>query len=177
MWTYGKDAFARAYDLLPDYNVDIERAQQLIAAAEAKGTKGTLLVGSDTDLRAALFVEQAASQLGITLTCGSWPTARKVAMRSSDGPQDFDLDLVSRRSDTPDPLSALVRGFNPANVASDITGYRNPIVSRALAARAERHDPRHRGREHDQGAGPDHEGRAGDPVHRARHRRSRSTSG
>jgi peptide/nickel transport system substrate-binding protein len=133
MWTYGKDAFARAYDLLPNYNIDIERAQQLVAAAGAKGAKGTLLVSTPTDLRAALFIEQAASQLGITLTVRMLPVARKMAIETAVH-KTFDLDLVSRRTDTPDPLSALVRGFDPANVASNITGYRNPIVTRAIAA-------------------------------------------
>jgi peptide/nickel transport system substrate-binding protein len=134
MWTYGQTAFATAYDLLPNYNIDVEQAQQLVASAGAKGKKGTLLVGTPTDLRAALFIEQAASQLGITLTVRMLPIASKLAIETAPGKKSFDLDLVTRRSDTPDPLSALIRGFNPANVASDITSYRNPIVTRALGA-------------------------------------------
>ena len=55
-------------------------------------------------------------------------------MESSDGPKDFDLDLVVARSDTPDPLNMLLRAFNPANAVSDVTMYGNTAVTRSLLA-------------------------------------------
>ena len=134
LWTYSKSAYANAFDALPSYNPDLEKAQDLIAAAHAKGTVATLTIGSDTDLRVALFVEEAAGQLGITLTLRQLAPARKAAMESSDGPKDFDLDLVVARSDTPDPLNMLLRAFNPANAVSDVTMYGNTAVTRSLLA-------------------------------------------
>ncbi len=135
LWTYSKSAYANAFDALPSYNPDLAKAQELIAAAHAKGTVATLTIGSDTDLRVALFVEEAAGQLGITLTLRQLPPARKAAMESTNGPKDFDLDLVAARSDTPDPLNMLLRAFNPANAVADVTMYGRTRPSRAPCSR------------------------------------------
>jgi len=134
LWTYSHSAFAKAYAALPDHNLDLARAKQLIAAAGAKGTKAKLLISTPTDQRVALFVQQAASKLGITLTLRTLPFAQKTTIEYNNGKKDFDLDLVAASSDTPDPLNNLFLAFNSANVATDLTVYKNAAVDRALIA-------------------------------------------
>jgi peptide/nickel transport system substrate-binding protein len=134
LWTYSNSAFTKAYAALPDYKLDLAKAKQLIAAAGAKGTKATLLISTPTDTRVALFVQQAASQLGITITLRTLPFAQKTAIEYNNGKKDYDLDLVAASSDTPDPLNNLFLAFNSANVATDLTVYKNAAVDKALIA-------------------------------------------
>jgi peptide/nickel transport system substrate-binding protein len=134
LWTYSHDAFAKAYAALPAYATDLDKAKALIAAAGAKGAKATLLMSTPTDARVALFVQQAASELGITLTLRNLPFAQKTAIEYSSGKKDFDLDLVAGSSDTPDPLNNLFLAYNSNNVATDLTGYKNAAVDAALIA-------------------------------------------
>jgi peptide/nickel transport system substrate-binding protein len=132
LWTYSHDDFAKAYAALPDYNLDLAKAKALIAAAGAQGTKATLMLGTPTDQRVALFVQQAASELGIALTLRTVPFAQKTAIEYNNGPKNYDLDLVAASSDTPDPLNNLFLAFNSANVATDLTVYKNAAVDKWL---------------------------------------------
>jgi peptide/nickel transport system substrate-binding protein len=134
LWTYSHDAFVKAYTALPSYTNDLDKATSLIQAAGAKGTKATLLISTPTDQRVALFVQQAAQKLGITLTLRQLPFAQKTAIEYNNGKKDYDLDLVAASSDTPDPLNNLFLAFNSANVATDLTVYKNSAVDQALIA-------------------------------------------
>ena len=134
LWTYSHDAFVRAYAALPSYAPDLAKAKELIAATGAQGTKATLLIATPTDQRVALFVQQAAQQLGITLTLRQLPFAQKTAIEYANGKKNYDLDLVAASSDTPDPLNNLFLAFNSHNVATDLTVYKNSSVDRWLEA-------------------------------------------
>ena len=134
LWTYSHAAFAKAYAALPAHDLDLNKAKQLIAAAGAKGTKATLLTSTPTDQRVALFVQQAAQQLGITITIKTLPFDQKTSIEYANGKKDYDLDLVAASSDTPDPLNNLFLAYNSANVATDLTVYKNAVVDKALVA-------------------------------------------
>jgi peptide/nickel transport system substrate-binding protein len=134
LWTYSHDAFVKAYAALPAYQTDLDKAKSLIQAAGASGTKATLLTSTPTDQRVALFVQQAAQKLGISLSIRQLPFAEKTAIEYNNGKKDYDLDLVAASSDTPDPLNNLFLAFNSANVATDLTVYKNAAVDKALVA-------------------------------------------
>ena len=136
MWTYEKDAYQKAYDALPAYEVDIEKAKQLVADAGATGATSTLMVDAGTNDKTALFVQQAAQQIGLDIKIFKVPFAQKTSLEYADGPKEYDMTLLTWVADTPDPLSNILLEYNSANTVTNIASYRNPDVDKYLAAAA-----------------------------------------
>lgn len=132
LWTYEKSEFSAAYNALPSYSANLAEAKKLIASAGAKGTSATLMLSTATDQRVALFVQQAATELGINLSLRQLDYAQKTAIEYNDGPKNFDLDLLAATSDNPDPLNQLFLAYNSANVETDVSAYKNPLVDKYL---------------------------------------------
>ena len=143
-WFTAPDVFQKAYDALPKYEKNLEKAKQLIKDAGAGGAKGEVLVGNDYDVPAAIAIQDAAKQLGMTIDVKRLPQQEKFALEFSGEPRTFDMTITIWGSDWPDPAGNIQVPLYAPNVIQNLAQYDNPEVMRLIDAQGQELDPKKR---------------------------------
>ena len=134
LWTYAADQWSSAFDALPSYDTDVERARQLVQEAGAVGAGADLMVSTAIDEEVGIIVQAAAAEIGLEISLVQIPYAEKTGLEYADGPKDYDMTLLSWGSDFPDPIGNMYFPFTSVNVITNVAAYVNPDVDRLLEA-------------------------------------------
>ncbi len=139
LWTFEKDAWQSAWDKLPSYDQDLEKAKALLAesgVADQLNGKTIAYYESTPSVKGAAeaFIADMA-KVGITIE------ARKITYQESVSMQfgehtDYDIFLGSWGSDFPDPSGNLRPNFASENTVAggaNASNYKNPAVDELLA--------------------------------------------
>lgn len=139
LWTFEEAAWQAAWDALPAYDVDLEKAKQLLdesGVADQLNGKEIAYYESTPSIKGAAesFID-SMGKLGITIE------ARKVTYQEAVGLQfgphdDYDIIVGSWGSDFPDPSGNLRPNFASENIAAggaNSTSYQNARVDALLA--------------------------------------------
>jgi peptide/nickel transport system substrate-binding protein len=132
LWTYAADEWSAAFDALPSYDRDVERARQLVEEAGAVGAGADLMVSTSIDEEVGIIVQAAAAEIGLEISLVQIPYAEKTGLEYADGPKDYDMTLLSWGSDFPDPIGNMYFPFTSVNVITNVAAYVNPDVDRLL---------------------------------------------
>ena len=132
LWTYAADEWSAAFDALPSYDRDVERARQLVQQAGAVGAGADLMVSTSIDEEVGIIVQAAAAEIGLEISLVQIPYAEKTGLEYADGPKDYDMTLLSWGSDFPDPIGNMYFPFTSVNVITNVAAYVNPDVDRLL---------------------------------------------
>ncbi|MEI7744718.1 MAG: ABC transporter substrate-binding protein [Chloroflexota bacterium] len=139
LWTFEKDAWQAAWDKLPSYDQDLEKAKALLAesgVADQLNGKTIAYYESTPSVKGAAeaFIADMA-KIGINIE------ARKVTYQESVSMQfgehtDYDIFLGSWGSDFPDASGNLRPNFASENTVAggaNSSNYKNPAVDKLLA--------------------------------------------
>jgi peptide/nickel transport system substrate-binding protein len=138
MWTFEKDAWQAAWDELPAYDYDLEKARQLLDESGVADQLNGLTISyyeSTPSIKgiAESFIDSMA-QLGITIEANKTTYQENIAQQF--GPHDdYDLFVGSWGSDFPDPSGNLRPNFGSENIVaggSNASAYSNPEVDALL---------------------------------------------
>ncbi len=147
MWTYEKDTFQQAYDALPSYDLDIEKARSMVEAAGATGAKGNILVALPFDEEQAVAIQAAAKQIGLDLTPEKVEATDKISQEFLGKDfREYSLSTTQWGADIPDPAGNLLIPFYSKNVVTNNSAYQNPEVDKLLEQQRETTDPAERAR-------------------------------
>ena len=139
LWTFEDAAWQAAWDVLPAYDVDLEKAKALLAesgvADQLNGTEIAYYESTPSIKGAAESFIDAMSKLGITIK------ARKVTYQDNVALQfgahdDYDILVASWGSDFPDPSGNLRPNFASENIVAggaNSSAYQNAEVDAKLA--------------------------------------------
>ena len=145
MWTFEKDTFQKAYDELPSFGLDLEKAQSLIKQAGATGAKGDILNSLPYDSEQAIAVQAAAKQIGLDLTPRKVEYTEKISEELSGKPtRQYSTSCTQWASDFPDPAGQLDVLYNSMNLVTNNTVYKNPQVDDLLNRQRDSTDPAER---------------------------------
>ena len=143
-WTFEKDTFQKAYDALPKYEntpENLVKAKQLVQDAGAVGAKGEVLVGNDYDVPAAVAIQAAAKELGITIDVRRMPQQEKFALEfSGEATRDYDMTITIWGSDWPDPAGNCQTVFYGPNLIQNATLYDDQTVTDLIDLQSEEVD-------------------------------------
>jgi peptide/nickel transport system substrate-binding protein len=139
-WLFAKEVFQKAYDALPKYDLDIEKAKQLVKDAGAVGAKGEVLVGNDYDIPAALAIQAAAKEMGITIDVKRLPQQEKFALEFSGEARTFDMTITIWGSDWPDPIGNIQVPLYGPNVIQNLAQFDNKEVNDLIDAQGKELD-------------------------------------
>lgn len=136
LWLFEKEKWEAAYNEIPDYSYDIEKAKQLLAESSVpNGFNGKILVDGDSlRMNIALALQAAVKPMGINLEVEK-VTGEELNTRSWGGARDYDMLIQNWNSDFPDPSGVLQPLFLSANAAdggSNFANYKNPEVDKLL---------------------------------------------
>ncbi len=132
MWSFETDQFKKAYDALPDFAVNVEKAKSLIKAAGAEGKSATLLVGTPHENDEGVIIQAAAKAIGLNITLQNIPYDQLLG-KIADKAHDYDGIVLEWSSDYPDPGGTLFQCFVNGRT-TDYTAYNVPSVNSALQA-------------------------------------------
>jgi peptide/nickel transport system substrate-binding protein len=142
MWTYEKDTFQAAYDELPAFDLDLEKAKALIKEAGAEGAKGDILNALPFDAEQAVAIQAAAKEIGLDLTPRKAEITEKIAEEfSGEYPRKYAMSVTQWGSDIPDPAGNLFVLLYSKNTVTNNTGYTNAQVDELLAKQNDTIDP------------------------------------
>lgn len=145
MWTFEKDAFQQAYDALPSFDIDLDKAKSLIQQAGAQGAKGDILNSLPFDSEQALAVQAAAKEIGLDLSPRKVEFTEKLTEELSGDPtRKYAMSVTQWASDIPDPAGNLFVLFHSKNVVTNNTVYHNPQVDDLLDKQRDSTDPAER---------------------------------
>ncbi|WP_391204153.1 ABC transporter substrate-binding protein [Psychrobacillus sp. L4] len=135
-WVFEKDAWQAAYDKLPDYSFDLEKAKEYLAKSSVpNGFGATILTeGNTLKLNTALALQAAVKPLGINLEIEK-ATSEEVNTRAFSGERDYDILMQSWGADFPDPVGNLQPVFhsnNRGDGGSNFANYSNSQVDQYL---------------------------------------------
>lgn len=114
----------------PSYDYDLEKAKECLAeSAYSDGFEATIVVASNDmeGINAALMLQEAAGEIGITINIEKQPYAEAVACAFS-GDRDYEMVIFRWDTDYPDPaldLSACFYSSNVGDGGSNISNWRN----------------------------------------------------
>lgn len=136
MWTFETDQWKAAYEELPDYAYDIEKAKEYLAKSSVpNGFSATIMTEGDTlKLNTALALQAAVKPLGIDLEIEK-VTTEESNTRSFSGNRDYDLMMGTWGADFPDPVGNLQPVFhsnNRGDGGSNFANYSNSEVDKYL---------------------------------------------
>jgi len=138
LWTFGKDQWQAAWDKLPAYEYNLEKAKQLLAESGVKpeDVKGKQIVVDDNPVRLgqALAIQAAAKELGLELEVKKVQPQELNTLTFSAG-RDYDIAVQNWSSDFPDPSGNLVPLFHSSNTGdggANYANYKNPEVDKLL---------------------------------------------
>ncbi len=134
MWSSENAQFKAAYDALPDFAVDLEKAKSLVKAAGAEGKSATLLVGTPHENDEGVIIQAAAKSIGLDIKLQNIPYDQLLA-KIADKAHDYDGIVLEWSSDYPDPGGTLFQCFVNGRT-TDYTAYNVPAVGSALQASA-----------------------------------------
>jgi peptide/nickel transport system substrate-binding protein len=142
MWTYEKDTFKAAYDALPVFDLDLDKAKQLIKDAGAEGAKGDILNALPFDAEQAVAIQAAAKEIGLDLTPRKAEITEKIAEEfSGKTTHQYAMTVTQWGSDIPDPAGNLFVLLHSKNLVTNNTGYSNPQVDALLDQQNDSVDP------------------------------------
>jgi peptide/nickel transport system substrate-binding protein len=144
MWTFEKETFKAAYDALPSFDVDLDRAKALIKAAGAEGAKGDILNALPYDAEQAVAIQAAAKEIGLDLAPRKVEYQEKVAEEFSGKTRKYASSAAQWASDIPDPAGNLFVLFDSRNAVTNNTGYKNPKVDELFDKERDSTDPAER---------------------------------
>ncbi len=138
LWTFEKDAWQAAWDALPAYDQDLEKAKALLAesgvADQLNGTEIAYYESTPSVKGAAESFIDSMGKLGIEIKARKVTYQESVALQF--GPHDdYDILVGSWGSDFPDPSGNLLPNFGIANVGpggANASNYQNAAVDKAL---------------------------------------------
>jgi peptide/nickel transport system substrate-binding protein len=138
LWTFAKDKWQAAWDKLPAYEYNLEKAKQLLAESGVKpeDVKGKQIVVDDNPVRLgqALAIQAAAKELGLELEVKKVQPQELNTLTFSAG-RDYDIAVQNWSSDFPDPSGNMVPLFHSANTGdggANYANYKNPEVDKLL---------------------------------------------
>jgi peptide/nickel transport system substrate-binding protein len=137
LWTFEKDTWAAAYEELPAYNIDMEKAKQLLEESGVADQLNGMTITTDENPLAmglALALQAAVSELGYELEINK-VTFQEIISLAFGGARDYDIISSAWGSDFPDPAGNLLPVFHSRNVGdggSNFGNYKNPEVDRLL---------------------------------------------
>ena len=138
LWTFEKEAWQAAWDALPSYDQDLEKAKALLAesgvADQLNGTEIAYYESTPSVKGAAESFIDAMGKLGIEIKARKVTYQESVALQF--GPHDdYDILVASWGSDFPDPSGNLLPNFGIANAGAggaNATNYQNAAVDKLL---------------------------------------------
>jgi peptide/nickel transport system substrate-binding protein len=137
IWVFEPEKWQAAYEKLPNYAFNLERAKQLLAeSGVADQVNGKTILTDDNPIRMgqALALQAAAKQLGLTLNITK-VTGQERVSRVFSGKRDYDIIAASWGSDFPDPAGNLLPVFNSRYTndgGSNFGNYKNPQLDQLL---------------------------------------------
>ena len=138
-----KAAYQAAYAKLGPTSPDLATATKLVKSVPNHSAPITLalLAGDQTELALATAVQQAASQIGLTVKLDEMqPLAFSNAFFVASYRKGIDLIVDEGYLDVPDPLDYTGLWF-PKGALFNYTGYNNALVNRNLAAAQQTFNP------------------------------------
>ena len=138
MWTFEQDAWQAAWDALPAYDQDLEKARQLLDESGVADQLNGMTISyyeSTPSIKgiAESFIDSMA-QLGITIEANKTTYQENIAQQFGNH-DDYDIFVGSWGSDFPDPSGNLRPNFGSENIAaggSNASAYSNPDVDALL---------------------------------------------
>ena len=138
LWTFEKDAWQSAWDQLPSYDQDLEKAKALLAesgVADQLNGKTIAYYESTPSIKGAAeaFIADMA-KVGITIEAKKITYQESVSMQFGDH-TDYDIFLGSWGSDFPDPSGNLRPNFASENTVAggaNASNYKNATVDELL---------------------------------------------
>ena len=137
LWTFEKETWATAYETLPTYAYDLEKAKQLLEeSGVADQLNGKVITTNENPvaLGLALALQEAARQLGYELEVQKVTFQEGITL-AFGGARDYDILSNAWGSDFPDPAGNLLPVFHSRNVGdggSNFGNYVNPAVDKLL---------------------------------------------
>jgi ABC-type transport system substrate-binding protein len=147
MWTYEQETFKAAYDDLPSFDHDPDKARALITEAGAEGAKGDILSSLPYDSEQAIAIQAAAEDVGLNLSPRKVEFTEKLSAELSGKPtRTYSSTATQWASDIPDPAGQLFVLFHSKNVVTNNTAYHNPQVDDLLDRQRDSTDQAERAR-------------------------------
>jgi peptide/nickel transport system substrate-binding protein len=146
LWTFEKEKWQAAYDELPDYAFDMEKAKQLLEeSGVADQLNGKVITTDENPLSMgmALALQAAAAELGYDLEINK-VTFQEIITLAFGGARNYDISSGAWGSDFPDPSGNLLPVFHSRYVGdggSNFGNYRNAEVDRLLDEQNALSDP------------------------------------
>jgi len=139
LWTFEKDAWQKAWDELPAYDVDLEKAKALLAesgVADQLNGKTIAYYESTPSVKGAAeaFID-AMGKIGVTIEARKVTYQEAVALQFGEH-NDYDIIVGSWGSDFPDPSGNLRPNFASENIVAggaNSTAYKNATVDTLLS--------------------------------------------
>lgn len=136
MWSFGTEQWEKAYEELPDYTFDMEKAKEYLAKSSVPdGFDATIMTEGDTlKLNTALALQAAVKPLGINLEIEK-VTTEEANTRAFSGERDYDLMMQTWGADFPDAVGNLQPVFhsnNRGDGGSNFSNYSNSDVDKYL---------------------------------------------
>jgi peptide/nickel transport system substrate-binding protein len=139
LWTFEKDAWQKAWDELPAYDVDLEKAKALLAesgVADQLNGKTIAYYESTPSVKGAAeaFID-AMSKIGVDIKARKVTYQEAVALQFGEH-NDYDIIVGSWGSDFPDPSGNLRPNFASENIVAggaNSTAYKNTTVDTLLS--------------------------------------------
>lgn len=145
LWTFEKDKWETAYNEIPDYVFNTDKAKQLLSESSVPGGFNAKILTDGDSLRMniSLALQAAVKPLGINLEIEK-VTGEELNTRAWGGARDYDIVVQNWSSDFPDPAGNMVPLFLSANAAdggSNFANYKNPEVDKLLEEQNRLTDP------------------------------------
>ncbi len=137
LWTFEKEKWQAAYDELPDYAFDMEKAKQLLEESGVADQLNGMTITSDENplpMGMALALQAAAAELGYSLEINK-VTFQEIITLAFGGARDYDIISSAWGSDFPDPSGNLLPVFHSSFVGdggANMGNYQNPEVDKLL---------------------------------------------
>ena len=139
LWTFEKDAWQKAWDDLPAYDVDLDKAKALLAesgVADQLNGKTIAYYESTPSVKGAAeaFID-SMGKIGVTIKARKVTYQEAVALQFGEH-NDYDIIVGSWGSDFPDPSGNLRPNFASENIVAggaNSTAYKNDAVDTLLA--------------------------------------------
>jgi len=137
MWLFDKDLWSAAFDTLPDYALDMDKAKALLdESGVADQLNGKVITTDENPVRMAqaLALQDAASQLGYQLDIEKI-TFPDLISRSFSGARDYDIIVTNWGADFPDPAGNLLPNYasqNAGDGGANFSNYNDPKIDELL---------------------------------------------
>lgn len=141
-WGYEHDAFAAAYDALPESKTDLDAARAKVK--EAGSPKDEIVIASVSDIplyaQLASVVQDAGKKIGLNVRLKAFPTSTYTTFFFDQSARNqVDAFFTTNYTDLADPLQ-MYTGFVPGHFYN-YSGYDNPKVTSAIESALRTEDP------------------------------------